>query len=113
MLRVKTARRLFSFFKAHPRAVVAVQLVVLVVFFVSVGTALRGSFKDAGDDLRNANPVYFLLGCAALAAYYLVFVFGWMRILADWDIRISYPAALRAEMEIGRASCRERRWGSV
>src|SRR5689334_22265216 len=98
MLRVKTARRLFSFLKAHPRAVVAVQLVVLVVFFVSVGTALRGSFKDAGDDLRNANPVYFLLGCAALAAYYLVFVFGWMRILADWDIRISYPAALRAEM---------------
>jgi hypothetical protein len=42
--------------------------------------------------------VLFLLGCAALAAYYLVFVFGWMRILADWDIHISYPAALRAEM---------------
>jgi glycosyltransferase 2 family protein len=34
----------------------------------------------------------------ALAAYYLVFVFGWMRILADWDLHISYPAALRAEM---------------
>ncbi len=95
---VKAARRLLAFFKAHPRAVVAVQLVVLIVFFVSIGFALRGSFKDAGDDLRNADPVYFLLGCAALAAYYLVFVFGWMRILADWDIRISYPAALRAEM---------------
>ena len=27
-----------------------------------------------------------------------MFVFGWMRILADWNIRISYPAALRAEM---------------
>ena len=37
----------------------------------------------------------------ALAAYYLVFVLGWMRILADWDIHISYPAALRAES--GRA----------
>ena len=36
--------------------------------------------------------------CVALAVYYLVFVFGWMRILADWDIHISYPAALRAEM---------------
>jgi glycosyltransferase 2 family protein len=98
MRRVKTARRIFEFFKAHPRVVIATQLIVLAVFFVSIGLALRGSFKDAGDDLRNADPVYFLLGCCALAAYYLVFVFGWMRILADWKIRISYPAALRAEM---------------
>ena len=33
-----------------------------------------------------------------LGAYYLVFVLGWMRILAEWGIRLSYPAALRAEM---------------
>src|SRR4051812_27993519 len=98
MGRVTTARRLLAFFKAHPRAVIGMQLAVLTVFFVSIAFALRGSFRDAGDDLRNADPVYFLLGCVALAAYYLVFVFGWMRILADWDIRISYPVALRAEM---------------
>jgi uncharacterized membrane protein YbhN (UPF0104 family) len=95
---VKTGKRLLSFLKAHHRVLVAIQLVILAVFFVSVGWALRGSFKAAADDLRNANPVLFVLGCAALAAYYLVFVFGWMRILADWDIHISYPAALRAEM---------------
>ncbi len=95
---VKTVRRLFAFAKAHPRVVIATQLVILAVFFVSVGSALQGSFKDAGNDLRNANPVLFVLASAALAAYYLVFVFGWMRILADWDIHISYPAALRAEM---------------
>jgi glycosyltransferase 2 family protein len=59
---------------------------------------MQGSFKDAGHDLRNADPVLFVLASAALAAYYLVFVFGWIRILADWDIQISYPAALRAEM---------------
>jgi glycosyltransferase 2 family protein len=95
---VKLARRLFAFYKAHPRVVIATQLVILAVFFISVGGAIQGSFKDAGNDLRNANPALFLLGCAALAAYYLVFVFGWMRILADWGIHISYPAALRAEM---------------
>jgi hypothetical protein len=95
---VKTVRRLFAFAKAHPRVVIATQLVILAVFFLSVGSALQGSFKDAGNDLRNANPVLFVLASAALAAYYLVFVFGWMRILADWDIHISYPAALRAEM---------------
>jgi uncharacterized membrane protein YbhN (UPF0104 family) len=95
---VKAAGRLVSFYKAHPRVVIVTQLVILAVFFASVGWAMQGSFKDAGSDLRNANPALFVLACAALAAYYLVFVFGWMRILADWDIRISYPAALRAEM---------------
>src|SRR6202007_1073428 len=98
MRRVKAARRIFGFFKAHPRVLIATQLIILAVFFVSIGLALRGSFKDAGDDPRTAGPVYFLLGCCALAVYYLVFVFGWMRILADWKIHISYPQALRAEM---------------
>jgi uncharacterized membrane protein YbhN (UPF0104 family) len=98
MRRVKVGRRLVAFAKAHPRVVVCVQLAVLGVFFISVGVALRGSFRDAGDDLRNANPAYFALACLAIAAYYLVFVFGWIRILADWGHHISYPAALRAEM---------------
>jgi uncharacterized membrane protein YbhN (UPF0104 family) len=95
---VTNVRRLIAFSKAHPWVVIATQLVILAVFFVSVGSAIQGSFKDAGNDLRNANPVFFVLASAALAGYYLVFVFGWMRILADWDIHISYPAALRAEM---------------
>jgi glycosyltransferase 2 family protein len=84
--------------KRHPRLFVALQLTVLAVFFGAIGWALRGSLRDAGDDLRNANIVDFAIGCAFLAAYYLLFVLGWMRILADWDLRISYPQALRAEM---------------
>ena len=84
--------------KEHPRAFLAAQIAILAVFLGFVGWAMKGSFKDAGDDLRNADPVLFALACAALAVYYLVFVFGWMRILADWDLHISYPAALRAEM---------------
>jgi uncharacterized membrane protein YbhN (UPF0104 family) len=95
---VATLRRIYTFGKEHPRFLIALQLAILAVFFVSVGVAMRGSFRDAADDLRNADPLLFTLGCVALAAYYLVFVFGWMRILADWDIHISYPAALRAEM---------------
>src|SRR5690348_2149514 len=95
---VNAVRRASSFVKAHPYAIVAVQLVVLAVFFGSVGWAMRGSLQDAGDDLRNADPVLFVLACGVLAAYYLVFVLGWMRILWDWGIEISYPAALRAEM---------------
>ena len=95
---MKAVRSVVAFVKAHPRVVVVSQLVVLAVFFGSVGWAMRGSFKDAGSDLRNADPVLFVLACAVLAIYYLVFVLGWMRILWDWGIHISYPAALRAEM---------------
>ena len=89
---------LASFASRHRRLLVAAQLTVLAVFFISLGWALRGTVHSAWRDLGNANLVLFALGCAALGAYYLVFVLGWIRILAEWDVRLSYPAALRAEM---------------
>jgi hypothetical protein len=93
--RLKAVRR---FAAAHPRLIVAAQFVALAVFLGFLGFAIRGSFHDAADDLRNADPAFFLLACAAVAAYYLVFVLGWKWILADWGIEISYPVALRSEM---------------
>jgi hypothetical protein len=87
-----------SFASRHRRLLGAIQLVVLAAFFISLGWALRHELHSAAHDLHNANLVFFVLGCAALGAYYLVFVLGWMRILADWGIKLSYPAALRAEM---------------
>lgn len=83
---------------AHRRLLGAVQIALLVIFFGALGWALRDSLNSAAHDLDNANLVLFGLGCAALGAYYLVFVLGWMRILAEWGIELSYPAALRAEM---------------
>ena len=82
----------------HRRLLTALQLLVLGVFFVALAFGLRGSLHSALRDLDHANLVLFALGCAALAAYYLVFVLGWMRILAEWGILLPYPAALRAEM---------------
>src|SRR3954471_13181349 len=82
----------------HRRLLGAVQLIVLAVFFASLARALRGSIHSAAHDLENANLVLFALGCAALAAYYLVFVLGWMWILSEWGVQLSYPVALRAEM---------------
>jgi uncharacterized membrane protein YbhN (UPF0104 family) len=93
--RLKSVRR---FAAAHPRLMVLAQLVALAIFLGFLGWAIRGSFHDAADDLRNADPTYFTLACLAVAAYYLVFVWGWKWILADWGIDISYPVALRAEM---------------
>jgi uncharacterized membrane protein YbhN (UPF0104 family) len=87
-----------SWASRHRRLLGAAQLIVLAVFFASLGWAIRGSISSAGHDLARANLLLFALGCAALAAYYLVFVIGWTWILAEWGIRLSYPAALRAEM---------------
>jgi uncharacterized membrane protein YbhN (UPF0104 family) len=87
-----------SWASRHRRLLVAAQLIVLAVFFASLAWALRGTAHSAAHDLGNANLVLFGLGCAALAAYYLVFVLGWMWILLEWGVRLPYPAALRAEM---------------
>src|SRR4029078_11538348 len=87
-----------SWASRHRRMLGAVQLIVLAVFFASLGWAIRGSVRSAAHDLGSGNLVLFALGCAALAGYYLVFVIGWTWILAEWGIRLSYPAALRAEM---------------
>src|SRR4029079_17664314 len=82
----------------HRRLLGALQLVVLAAFFVSLGWALRHELHAAAHDLHHAKLVLFWLRCAAVCAYCLVFVFGWMRILAEWGIELSYPVALRAEM---------------
>ena len=82
----------------HRRLLGAAQMIVLAAFFVSLGWALRHQLHAAAHDLDRANLVLFALGCAALGAYYLVFVLGWMRILSEWGIKLSYPVALRAEM---------------
>jgi glycosyltransferase 2 family protein len=97
-VRVARVASLLKVVRAHPRLRVALQLTVTLVFLGSVTWAIRGSFHDAGEDLRDADPVYFVLACAAVAAYYLLFVIGWMWILADWDVHITYPVSLRAEM---------------
>jgi glycosyltransferase 2 family protein len=95
MSRLAALARLAS---THRRLLGVVQVGLLAIFFGTLGWGLRGSLHSAARDLDHANLALFGLGCAALGAYYLVFVLGWMRILAEWGIELSYPAALRAEM---------------
>ncbi|HEY2074652.1 MAG TPA: lysylphosphatidylglycerol synthase domain-containing protein [Gaiellaceae bacterium] len=90
--------RITSELRAHPRLRVAVELSLLAIFLGLLIWGVRGSFHAAGKDLTNANPALFVLACVAVAAYYLVFVIGWMRILSDWGVHISYPTSLHAEI---------------
>jgi glycosyltransferase 2 family protein len=86
------------FASRHRRLLGVLQIVVLLIFFSALGWGLRGSFHSAAHDLDQSNLVVFVIGCAVVGVYYLVFVIGWMWILREWGVRLSYPAALRAEM---------------
>jgi hypothetical protein len=90
--------RITSRLREHTRLRVAVELVLLAIFLGLLIWGIRGSFHAAGNDLSNANPVLLVLACVAVAAYYLVFVLGWMKILDDWGVRISYTTALNSEI---------------
>ena len=70
----------------------------MTVLLAALAWAVRDVWADAGPRLRNADLAQLALALLALAAYYLVFVLGWMRILAAYGIRISYAVALQAEM---------------
>ena len=80
------------------RVVVMLELVAVTALLVALGWAVRDVWADAGPRLRDADLTQVGLALAVLAAYYLLFVVGWMRILAAYDIHISYPVALQAEM---------------
>lgn len=74
------------------------QVVALVILLGFLGYAFRGTWEDAEPRLRSASFVDLGIACAFLAAYYLLFVAGWMRILAAYGIRVPYRIALQAEM---------------
>jgi len=80
------------------RVIVTLELAVLALFLGALGWALRDVWADAAPRLANARPADLAIALAILAAYYLVFVVGWVRILAAYGIRVRYTVALQAEM---------------
>jgi len=84
--------------RSRRRLWVAIQIVLVAGLLGFLSYAVRDAWADAAPRLRNADLVELGLACVVLAAYYLLFVFGWMRILAAWDIRISYRVAIQSEM---------------
>jgi len=80
------------------RVSVPLQLIALAILLGALGWALRDVWADAAPRLRHADPWDVAIATAIVAAYYLVFVLGWVRILKVYGIRISYVVALQAEM---------------
>ncbi len=87
-----------AFFRAHPLLSKGLQLTLLLLTVGFCVWAVRNEWSKAGPRLEHASPAYLALAFACVAIYYLVFILGWIRILAAWGIEIPYRVALGAEM---------------
>ena len=91
-------RRTIDALRARRGLLVGLQLVFVTAVLAALVYAVRDAWADALPRLADARPLTLLASLAILAAYYLVFVVGWQRILAALGIRVPYRIALQAEM---------------
>src|SRR5918993_275609 len=80
------------------RVYITLELIGLAVLLGALAYALRDVWAEAAPLLRHADLGDVAIATAIVAVYYLVFVLGWLRILAAYGIRIPYRYALQAEM---------------
>lgn len=84
--------------RRHRLAWALVQLAAVAIFLGSFALAAGDVLDEGLARARDADPVHLTIACLVLAAYYLLFVVGWQRILAGLGVRLGYSSALQAEM---------------
>jgi uncharacterized membrane protein YbhN (UPF0104 family) len=95
---VSRVRAVTAFLREHPVLTTSLQAGLVALTLGFCFWAVRNEWSKAAPLLEHANPAYIALACAAVTVYYLVFIFGWIRILAVWDIHVPYRVALGSEM---------------
>jgi uncharacterized membrane protein YbhN (UPF0104 family) len=83
---------------ARPRVAKGLQWALVAATVAFCVWAVSSQWSKAGPRLEHAQAGYLALGFVTVAVYYLVFILGWIRMLAAWDIHIPYRVALQAEM---------------
>ena len=86
------------YLRDHPRVTKSLQAFLVALTLGICGFAIVDQWHKAGPRLAHAKPGYLVLAFVTIAAYYLVFIFGWIRMLEAWGIRVTYRVALQAEM---------------
>jgi uncharacterized membrane protein YbhN (UPF0104 family) len=86
------------YLRTHRRTTKALQAVLVVVTVGLCAWGVRNEWSKAGSRLDHANWWYLAVAFALVAVYYLVFIVGWIRMLAAWRIKVPYHVALQAEM---------------
>jgi len=95
---VGNARAALAWFRAHPRTTKGIQATLVLATVALCAWAIVDQWHKAGPRLADANIGYLAAGFLTIAAYYLVFILGWIRMLEAWGIRVPYQPALQAEM---------------
>ena len=95
---IRSGRRAVTWLKARPRLLRSAQIFLVVATAVLCAWAVADQWHKAAPRLEHAKLGYVALGFATIAAYYLVFILGWIRMLEAWKIHVPYRAALQAEM---------------
>lgn len=95
---VQKARPLVSALRHRPRLLRGLAALAALAVIALCAYAVKGVWAQAGPRLAHARLTEVGLALATVAVYYLVFILGWIRILQAWRIRVSYRAALQAEM---------------
>jgi uncharacterized membrane protein YbhN (UPF0104 family) len=90
--------RLVRAIAARRWLVVALQTVAAAALLAVLAYFVRDAWGNARDRIADANVLDLVIALVWLAAYYLLFVVGWIWILASWGIRLPYRDALQAEM---------------
>jgi uncharacterized membrane protein YbhN (UPF0104 family) len=80
------------------RLILALQAVLLLAVLVFVTIEVRSSWSDLRPRLEDVQLRHVAAATAILAAYYLVFVVGWVIVLRALRLRIRYTEAVGAEM---------------
>ena len=88
----------FEAVRSRPWLYRTLQAAAIVATIAFCTLAIVSEWGKASGPVENANLIDVGLALAAIAAYYLVFIFGWIRILDAWGIKIGYRVALQAEM---------------
>jgi hypothetical protein len=95
---LRAAQRLVFAVKRRPRLRRTLEAVAALVVIGACAYAVNGEWGRAAPQLANARLADIGFALVTVAVYYLVFILGWIRILAAWNIRVPYRAALQAEM---------------
>jgi uncharacterized membrane protein YbhN (UPF0104 family) len=86
------------YLREHPRVTKTLQFTLGAIVVGFCVFAVRSEWSKAGSRIADANFYWLGVSLLVVAVYYLVFIVGWIRMLAAWDIKISYRIALQAEM---------------
>jgi glycosyltransferase 2 family protein len=93
-----TFNAVVAYFRARPRLTHTIQAVLVAATLALCAWAVADQWSKAEPLLAHARPLPLALALAFIAVYYLVFIFGWIRMLGAWGIRVPYRPALQAEM---------------